>query len=141
MRRPLLALPLLLALALAAAVPAQAATPRAGAWKATKIQYGYSMTFKVRGARITNLVARVLETCDGSTVSTQTTVGPGLSWTVKGGRFSRRHKEVVQGVTVYTELVGRFTSPTTATGTLRQQSVVAGSVCDTYRLKFTARRR
>jgi hypothetical protein len=137
MRRLLIALPLILLLA----VPAQAAAPKAGSWKATKIQLGYSMTFKVKGSKITNVVAKVLENCSGSSTSTQTTVGPGLSWTVKRGRFKKRIKESADGVTLYTTLEGRFTSPTTATGTIRQESIVAGSTCDTYKLKFTAKRR
>ena len=121
--------------------PAVAATPKSGSWKASKIQNGYSMTFKVKGAKITNVVAKVLESCSGSSISTQTTVGPGLTWTVKNGRFTGRKKESSGGMTLYTTLQGRFTSATTAAGTLRQESIVAGATCDTYKLKFTARRR
>jgi hypothetical protein len=139
MRKSLIALPLTLILLLA--VPAQAATPKAGSWKATKIQLGYSMTFKVKGSKITNVVARVLEQCDGSSTTTQTTVGPGLTWTVKNGRFKKRIKESSGGVTLYTTLEGRFTSATKVTGTIRQESIVAGSTCDTFKLKFTAKRR
>ena len=138
MRKSLIAVPLVLILLLA--VPAQAAAPKAGNWKATKIQLGYSMTFKVKGSKITNVVARVLESCDGSSTTTQTTVGPGLTWTVKNGRFKKRIKETSDGVTLYTTLEGRFTSPTTAVGTIRQESIVAGSTCDTRKLKFTAKR-
>jgi hypothetical protein len=136
MRRLLIALPITILLA----VPAQAAAPKAGAWKATSIQRGYSMTFKVKRAKITNVVAKVLETCDGSSTSSQTTVGPGLTWSVKGGRFKKRIKESANGVTLYTTLEGRFTSATKATGTIRQESIVAGSTCDTFKLKFTAKR-
>ena len=135
---------LLLTLPVAAllAAPATAAAPKAGNWKATKVQNGYSMTFKVKGKKITNVVAKVLETCDGSSTSTQTTVGPGLTWTIKGNRFSGRKKDTsVKGLTLYTTLEGRFTSATKATGTIRQESIVAGSACDTYKLKFTAKRR
>jgi hypothetical protein len=132
--------PVLLVALLLLAVPAEAAAPRAGNWKATKVQLGYSMTFKVKGSKITNVVARVLESCSDSSTTSQTTVGPGLSWTVKGGRFSKRIKESANGVTLYTTLEGRFTSPTTATGTIRQESIVAGSTCDTRKLKFTAKR-
>jgi hypothetical protein len=139
MRKSLIALPLTLILLLA--VPAQAATPKAGSWTATKIQLGYSMTFKVKGSKITNVVARVLEQCDGSSTTTQTTVGPGLTWTVKNGRFKKRIKESSGGVTLYTTLEGRFTSATKVTGTIRQESIVAGSTCDTFKLKFTAKRR
>ncbi len=137
MRRILITIPLAVLLA----VPAEAATPRPGTFKATKIQLGYTMTFKVKGSRITNLVARVLERCDGSTTTTQTTVGPGLSWRIRGGRFSKRIKETQDGVTLYTTLEGRFTSPRKAVGTIRQESIVAGSTCDTLKLKFTATRR
>jgi hypothetical protein len=137
MRRLLLALPAVLLLA----VPAQAAAPKAGAWTATKIQRGYDMTFKVKGAKITNVVAHVLETCAGDSTSSQTTVGPGLTWKITGGRFSKRIKESSGGVTLYTTLEGRFTSATTVKGTIRQESIVAGSTCDTYKLKFTAKRK
>lgn len=121
--------------------PAVAATPKAGSWKATKIQRGYTMTFKVKGKKITDVVAKVLETCDGAATSSQTTVGPGLTWTIKGSRFSGRKKETSGGVTLYTTLEGKFTSASTASGTIQQESLVAGSMCTTYRLKFTARRR
>ncbi|MCK9249461.1 MAG: hypothetical protein M0P31_10875 [Solirubrobacteraceae bacterium] len=133
--------------ALALAVPsiALAATPRAGTFKAPKGQIvrGYDLKFTVdrKGNRIKNVVAHVLETCAGSSTSQITTVGPGLTWKVKGGRFSGRKRETAEGVTVYTTLKGRFTSATTAKGILRQESIVAGSVCDTYELKFTAKRR
>lgn len=133
-------LPLALAVVALLAAPAVAATPKGGTWKATKVQNGYSMTFKVKGAKITNVVAKVLESCAGSSTSTQTTVGPSLSWTVKGGKFSGRKKETDGDLTLYTTLEGKFTSATTATGTIRQESIVAGATCDTYKLKFTARR-
>jgi hypothetical protein len=137
MRKTLIAIPLILLLA----VPAQAAAPRSGNWKASKIQLGYSMTFKVKGSKITNVVARVLEQCSGSSTSTQTTVGPGLTWNVsKSGRFKKRIKEASDGITLYTTLEGRFTSPTRVSGTIRQESIVAGSTCDTRKLKFTAKR-
>lgn len=121
---------------------ALAATPRSGTFKAGKgqVQRGYDLKFTVQGTTIKNLVAHVLETCDGSSTSTTTTVGPRLRWTIKGGRFSGRKRESANGVTLYTTLEGRFTSPTTAKGTIRQESIVAGSVCDTYKLRFTARR-
>jgi len=134
---------ILAALTVFAAVAA-AATPRTGTFKAAKgeVQRGYDLKFKVdrKGKRIKGLVAHVLETCDGSSTSSTTTVGPGLSWSVKNGRFSGRKKESSGGVTLYTTLTGRFTSATRATGTIRQESIVAGSQCDTFKLKFTAKR-
>ena len=121
-----------------------AATPKLGTFKAGKgqVQLGYDLKFTVDkgGKRIKGLVAHVLERCDGSSTSTVTTVGPDLTWTVKGGKFSGRKKESSDGITYYTTLKGSFTSATTAKGVIRQESIVAGSVCDTLELKFTARR-
>lgn len=130
----------------AVAVPAVAlaATPKTGTFKAPKgqIQRGYDLKFTVDqgGKRIKNVVAHVLESCDGSSDTSVTTVGPSLTWKVSGGKFSGRKKESKNGVTVYTTLKGKFTGATTAKGIIRQESVVAGSVCDTYELKFTAKR-
>jgi hypothetical protein len=128
----------------ASAAVAQAATPKTGTFTAPKgqVQRGYDLKFKVDkgGKRISGLVAHVLESCAGESTSSTTTVGPDLTWSVKGGRFSGRLKETSDGVTLYTTLEGRFTSPTTATGVIRQESIVAGSTCDTYELRFTARR-
>ena len=127
------------------AAVAVAATPKIGTFKAAKgqVQRGYDLKFRVdrNGKRISNLVAHVLETCDGSSTSSTTTVGPGLTWKVENGKFSGRKKESANGVTLYTTLKGRFTSATRATGTIRQESIVAGSICDTLTLKFTAKRR
>ncbi|MBJ7520633.1 MAG: hypothetical protein JHC84_13135 [Solirubrobacteraceae bacterium] len=130
-------------LAVTAAV-AVAATPKAGTFKAPKgqVQRGYDLKFTVPtgGKKITNVVANVLETCSGESTSRTVTVGPGLTWAIKGGKFSGRKKESADGVTVYTTLKGSFTSATTAKGIIRQESIVAGSTCDTYELKFTAKR-
>jgi hypothetical protein len=129
----------------ASAASAQAATPKPGTFTAPKgaVQLGYDLTFKVDkgGKRISGLVAHVLENCSGESTSSVTTVGPDLTWTVKGGRFSGRLKETDGALTLYTTLEGRFTSPTTAKGIVRQESIVAGATCDTYELKFTAKRR
>ncbi|MCK9248617.1 MAG: hypothetical protein M0P31_06525 [Solirubrobacteraceae bacterium] len=132
---------------LALAVPAAslAATPRTGTFKARKGQIvrGYDLKFTVDrgGKRIKGVVAHVLESCGGSSTSQIATVGPDLTWKVRSGKFSGRKKEKADGVTVYTTLKGRFTSPTTARGVIRQETIVAGYVCDTYELKFTAKRR
>jgi hypothetical protein len=139
MRKLLIAVVLGLATSAGVAV---AATPTSGTFKATKgqIQRGYDLRFTVSDNKIKNVVAHVLETCDGSSTSDTTTVGPNLTWTIKGGTFSGRKKESAHGVTVYTTLEGKFTSATTVKGIIRQESVVAGSLCDTYKLKFTAKR-
>jgi len=121
---------------------ALAGSPRNGTFKAGQgqVQRGYDLKFTVKGNKIKNLVAHVLETCAGSSTSSTTTVGPGLTWAIRGGKFSGRKKETSGGVTLYTTLKGRFTSPSTAKGIIRQESIVAGSTCDTYELKFTAKR-
>jgi hypothetical protein len=139
----------ILALAAAAllalsAVAYAAARPKTGTFKAAKgdIQLGYDFKFTVDngGKRISKVVAHVLENCDGSSTRTVTTVGPDLTWAVKGGTFSGRKKETYDGVTAYTTLKGKFVSPTVAKGVIRQETIVAGSVCDTHELKFTATR-
>jgi hypothetical protein len=131
-------------LLLSTATHSHAATPKTGVFKAAKgqIQLGYDFKFSVDkgGKRIKNVVAHVLEYCDGSTTSSTTTVGPSLTWSVKNGKFSGRKKERYEDVTVYTTLEGRFVSPNLARGTIRQETIVAGSVCDTRKLKFTAKR-
>jgi hypothetical protein len=133
---------LVLLLSIAITAVALAATPRTGTFKAARgqIQRGYDLRFTVDrgGTRIKDVVAHVLEECGGE--SQTATVGPQLTWRVTNGRFSGRQRESADGVTVYTTLEGRFTSPTVAQGTIRQESVVAGAVCDTYKLRFTARR-
>lgn len=135
-----------LALLVASAV-ALAATPRTGSFKAGKgqVQLGYDLAFKVDrgGKRIKDVVGHVLENCSGASTSTVTTLAPDSTWAVKGGRFSGRKKERYENVVTYTTLEGRFTTATTAKGTIRQESIVVGTghTCDTYKLKFTARRR
>lgn len=144
MSRLRLAAPVAVALLALTAAVAFAATPKAGTFKAGKgqIERGYDLKFTVAkgGKKITKVVAHVLETCSGESTSSTTTVGPALSWPVKGGKFSGRKKETYDQVTVYTTLEGRFTSATTAKGTIRQETIVAGATCDTYELKFTAKR-
>jgi hypothetical protein len=57
---------------------------------------------------------------------------------VCNGRFSGRHKETFDGVTAYFTFNGRFTSEASAKGVLREETIVAGSVCDTRELAWTA---
>lgn len=140
-------LPLFVSLAVVGllATPAIAATPKVGTFGAPKgkVELGYDLQFKVaKGGRvIKDLEAHVLEQCSGESMSSVTTVGPDLTWRVKNGKFSGRQKETYDGVTAYTTLKGRFKSPGKAVGIVRQETIVAGSVCDTYELDFTALRR
>ena len=143
MKRSTLLLTLLAILGVTAV--AVAATPRTGTFKAPKgkVQLGYDLKFKVDkgGKRIKDVVANVLEDC-GSGQSSTTTIAPDSTWKVKGGRFSGRKKETYENITTYYTLEGRFKNATTAVGTIRQESIVVGTGarCDTYKLKFTAKR-
>lgn len=103
------------------------------------VENGYSLRFEVSddGSMIHSLEADVQESCDGSSTTTRTTVGADLTWDIVDGTFSARYEEQFDGYSLYTTLEGSF-SANTATGTVRQESVVAGSVCDTYSLEFTA---
>ena len=130
------------AIALIVPTSAPAATPKSGTFKAAKVQRGYDLKFTVAKGKLTKLVAHVLEDCSGSTMSTVTTVGPKLTWSIsKSGKVSGRKKEKAGDLTLYTTVEGRFTSSTTFKGTIRQESIVAGATCDTYKLKFTAKRK
>lgn len=128
-----------------AADPALAARPADGLFVAPKgkVQLGYDLQFKVSagGTRISKLVANVLTNCDGQSTSQVTTLAPELAWKVRNGRFAGRRKETYDGITVYTTLEGAFKSSGKAVGSVRQETIVAGSVCDTYELDFTALRR
>jgi hypothetical protein len=129
---------------LALAVPAIAAAAiKNGSYVAPKhaVQSGYDLKFKVKNGRITKLVARVLEYCDGSAYSDITTIAPDSSWKIsKSGKFSGRHKEKYKRLTLYYTLEGKITK-TKAVGKVRQESVITGSTCDTHKLKFTAKRK
>jgi hypothetical protein len=131
---------------MAATGTALAATPRDGGFQAQngKAQKGYELSFTVSGAgrKITNVKARLLETCEGSPTSRMITVRPDATWTIRSsGRFNTRKKQTRAGVTVYTSLEGHFASATKAVGSIRQTSIVGGNRCDTYKVPFTAKRR
>ena len=132
------------AVALGGTAAVALAAPKTGTYKAAKgqVQRGYDLQFKVDqgGRRISNLVAHVLETCTGESTSSTTTVGAGLTWKITGNRFSGRKQEKDGSLTLYTTLEGTITG-TVAKGTIRQESIVAGARCDTYKLKFTATRK
>ena len=83
----------------------------------------------------------MLEYCDGSSSSDTTTIAPDSAWKIsKKGTFEGRHKEKYKSLTLYYTLEGKITK-SKAVGKVRAESVVAGSVCDTHKLKCTARRR
>ncbi len=140
-RRRAAVLALVSASAVAGTLPAEAASPKSGKWTDTYVESGYDLAFKVKGGKIKKITGHVLEYCDGSTSSSTTTFAPDGSWKVKrNGKFSGRHKESSGGVTVYFTFEGKFTSKSKAQGILREESIVAGSTCDTYELDWKAKR-
>ena len=138
------ALALGLVAALAAAATALAATPRDGTFRAqkNKIQEGSELSFRVSGsgAKVSNLRARLLETCQGKGSSALTTIASSATWSVRAGKFAARKKEVRAGTTYYTTFEGEFTSSSRVAGSIRQVALRAGRRCDTYKVPFTARR-
>jgi hypothetical protein len=62
-----------------------------------------------------------------------------VTWTVRGGKFAGREKEVRAGTTVYT-FEGEFTSRIRASGSIRQVAYRGGKACDTYEVPVTAKR-
>jgi hypothetical protein len=135
---PLLLVPVLVA---GMAVPAVAAAPKAGKWTHVTVQRGYDLGFTVKGGTVAKVAANVLEECTDGTTSRTVTFAPDASYPVRKGRFGRRTVERAYGVTAHIDFRGRFTSPTRATGTLKMETVVAGVVCTTYKLTWTARRK
>jgi hypothetical protein len=140
----------LLAIALAAllvaAGTALAVTPVVGTFKDQKgrVQKGYEFSFAVSGGgrTITNLTARLLETCEGAPMSRLIRVRPLASWTIRSdGKFNARKKQTRAGATIYVTLQGHFASATKAVGSIRQTTMGPGARCDTYKVPFTARRR
>jgi len=141
--RRLLAIALVAALAITST--ALAATPFDGTFQAQKgkVQTGSELSFKVNGGgrKVTQLRARLLETCQGADSSQMTVVTSIGTWTVRGGKFSGRKKEVRASTTYYTTLEGRFTSRIRATGSIRQVAIRAGKRCDTYSVPFSVKHR
>lgn len=125
----------------AMSVPATAAVPRAGTYKATNVYQAYDFKFRVikrsTGYKVTNIVSHMLWSCGGST-SEQVTVAPDSRWAVRNGAFSGRKKEVHGSVTDYYTFKGKFVTRRKVKGFIRLERVVAGSVCDTYNRTFTA---
>jgi hypothetical protein len=120
---------------------AGAATPKAGKWKSTYVQLGYEIGFTVKNGKVKKFGGYVLEQCAGNSGRTQTAIYVDKAMPVKrGGKFSAREKVEENGVTVITTVKGRFTTRKKAVGTLRAESVVAGSTCDTYELDWKAKR-
>ena len=128
------------ALALLGAATAPAAGP-AGSYKGKIAFQGYDITFKVRGTKITKVVARMLADCDRDGYSESFLIAPTASWTIKGGRFSGSKVQTVDKTKATVTFQGRI-SGGKVTGSIREVDYVtgAGIACDTLVRKFTARR-
>jgi hypothetical protein len=130
--------------ALTLTASAVAATPRDGTFRAPKgkAQAGFELSFTVTGGgrKVGGLRARLQETCQGAGSSTMTALASLATWTVRGGKFAGRKKEVRAGTTVYTTFEGEFTSRIRASGSIRQVAYRGGKACDTYKVPFTAKR-
>ncbi len=131
---------LLLICFLSLAAAASAASPKPGKWKSTYVQLGYELTFTVSDGKVKRFGGYVLEQCDGASFRTQTAVSVDRAMKIKDGKFSIRETVKDSGVTVITTVKGHFTSARKAVGTVRSESVVAGSTCDTYKLDWKAKR-
>jgi len=129
--------------ALAVTATAVAATPRDGTFQAQKgkAQTGSELSFRVTGSgsKVGQLRARLLETCQGQGSSTMTTIASAATWTVRGGKFAARKREVRASTTYYTTFEGEFTSRSRVAGSIRQVAYRAGKRCDTYKVPFIAK--
>lgn len=141
MRSPLRILVLLTAALALSATVALGAAPKPGNWKATKVQRGYDLEFKVANGKVSKVVGHVLENCTGESTSDTTTFAPSGSYKVKNGRFSGNRRTTYKGGGVLIEkFAGRFTGAGKAKGTLLMKFGIAGTVCTTYKLNWTAKR-
>lgn len=103
-----------------------------------KVQRGYTITFRVSpdGKQISDVRARALTDC-GTGRSSDTTFAPDTTFAVgPDGRFAGEG-EYQPGFRY--EFAGQL-SGASATGYLRDSSIVVGAVCDTHRLEWAAKR-
>jgi hypothetical protein len=125
-------------LTLALVVPGTAsAAPYEG-----KIDYqGYEVTFDVKGKKVKNFKARMLQDCAGDGMSEQYWVVPDASWKIKGKKVSGKRVETIEGVKTTYVLKGKF-SGKGFKGSIRAWDFIdgVGIVCDTLKRKFTAAR-
>jgi hypothetical protein len=134
MRRHLIFASLTLVLALAGTA---IAAPYTG-----KIAYqGYDVKFDVKGKKIANFEATMLQDCAGDGMSEVYYVVPDSTWKIKGNKVSGKKVETVEGVKATIILKGRFRGATFK-GWVREYDYIdgVGIVCDTLKRKFTAKR-
>jgi hypothetical protein len=131
-------LALIIALGLSTAAPAATS---AGKYKG-KIDYqGYDITFKIKGNKITDVVARMLADCDRDGYSEEFLIAPDATWTIKNGKFSGKKVQSYGQSKAYVTFKGTVKG-STVKGFIREWDTVEGSgvVCDTLKRTFTAKR-
>jgi hypothetical protein len=116
-----------------------AVAPASGSWVTTSVQRGYKLNFTVRAGTVRGFKGNVLEQCAGESTSSTTAVAVSRAMRVRSGAFSVVERESSGGVTVITTVKGRFSGARRATGTVRSESIVAGSRCDTGTLRWSAK--
>ena len=130
-------------LALLAALTLSAAAPAATTSFKGKIDYqGYEITFKIKGSKITDIVARMLQDCDGDGFSEVFLIAPDAAWTIRNGKFSGKKVQRYDQSEAHVTFAGTVKGGTVK-GYIREWDTVEGSgiVCDTLKRTFTAKRR
>lgn len=121
-----------------AQAPSGRPASNAGGTYSGKVQRGYTITFQVSsdGKMISDVEARALTDC-GTGQSSDTTFAPDATFAIGPDGTFAGQGEYQPGFRW--EFAGQL-SGASATGYLRDYSVVAGAVCDTRRLQWTAAR-
>ena len=119
------------------AAPGRTASNAGGTYSG-KVQRGYTITFQISadGKEISNVEARALTDC-GTGRSSDTNFAPDATFAIGPDGSFAGQGEYQAGYRW--EFTGQL-SGASATGYLRDYSVVAGAVCDTRRLQWTAER-
>lgn len=107
---------------------------------AGKVSRGYNITFEVTpdGNQVQKVTGKVLESCTGSTSTTQTTIyleGPFAIG--EGGQVLAEGKDEYDYTYKFT---AAFDGKGGASGTILQKGVMAGTACTTYDLNWEATR-
>jgi hypothetical protein len=125
-------------LLLAGAAPAAVSN---GSYKGKIAFQGYDIKFKVKGGKVTNIVARMLADCDRDGYSENFLIAPKGSWKIDGNKFSGKKTDTYDQSKATVIFKGQF-SGGKVTGSIREYDYVDGNgiVCDTLVRKFTAKR-
>jgi hypothetical protein len=112
-----------------------------GGYKGKIAFQGYEIKFKVKGGKVTNIVARMLADCDRDGYSENFLIAPKGSWKINGNKFSGKKTDTYGQSKATVIFKGKF-SGGKVTGSIREYDYVDGNgiVCDTLVRKFTAKR-